>query len=141
MISYLSLFLAGFIAATLFPASSEVLLYSLLNNGDDPIYLWIAATAGNTLGATINYFLGRYFLHFKNRQWFPVKADQLDKYQHWFQRYGVWSLLFSWLPIVGDGFTLIAGTMKVPFQLFVLLVVLGKGARYAAIIYAFGYLN
>ncbi|MDG6778523.1 DedA family protein [Thiomicrorhabdus sp. zzn3] len=132
--AYLSLFLLSFLAATLIPAGSEVLLSSLLLEGYDPFSLWLWATLGNTLGAVVNYLLGRYLLHFQSRRWFPFKADSLHKSQAWFGRYGVWSLLFSWAPLLGDALTFIAGVMRVRFWLFLLLTALGKGARYAILV-------
>lgn len=134
MDAYLWLFLISFIAATLLPAGSEVLLGSLLLEGYEPWALWAWATAGNTLGAVVNYALGRYLLHFQNRRWFPFKADSLHKSQTWFNKYGVWSLLFSWLPLLGDALTFIAGIMRVHFGLFVVLTFIGKGVRYAVLV-------
>ncbi len=128
---YLGLFLVAFLAATLLPAYTEVLFVGLLAAGYDPWALWAWATAGNTLGAAVNWLLGRYLLHYQDRSWFPFKPDTLGLAQGWFQRYGVWSLLLSWAPIVGDSLTFIAGLMGVRFSLFLLLTALGKGARYA----------
>ena len=128
---YFGLFLVAFLAATLLPAYSEVLFVGLLVAGYDPLALWAWATAGNTLGAAVNWLLGRYLLHYQDRSWFPFKPDTLGLAQGWFQRSGVWSLLFSWAPIVGDALTFIAGLMGVRFPLFLLLTALGKGARYA----------
>ena len=128
---YLGLFLVAFLAATLLPAYSEVLFVGLLAAGYDPWALWAWATVGNTLGAAVNWLLGRYLLHYQDRSWFPFKPDTLGLAQGWFQRYGVWSLLLSWAPIVGDSLTFIAGLMGVRFSLFLLLTALGKGARYA----------
>lgn len=128
---YLGLFLVAFLAATLLPAYSEVLFVGLLAAGYDPLALWAWATAGNALGAAVNWLLGRYLLHYQDRSWFPFKPDSLGLAQGWFQRYGIWSLLFSWAPIVGDTLTFIAGLMGVRFPLFLLLTALGKGARYA----------
>lgn len=128
---YLGLFFVAFLAATLLPAYSEVLFVGLLAAGYDPLALWAWATAGNTLGAAVNWLLGRYLLHYQDRSWFPFKPDSLGLAQGWFQRYGIWSLLFSWAPIVGDTLTFIAGLMGVRFPLFLLLTTLGKGARYA----------
>lgn len=131
---YLGLFLVAFLAATLLPAYSEVLFVGLLAAGYDPLALWAWATAGNTLGAAVNWLLGRYLLHYQDRSWFPFKPDTLGLAQRWFQRYGVWSLLLSWAPIVGDSLTFIAGLMGVRFSLFLLLTALGKGARYAMMV-------
>ena len=128
---YLGLFFVAFLAATLLPAYSEVLFVGLLAAGFDPLALWAWATAGNTLGAAVNWLLGRYLLHYQDRSWFPFKPDSLGLAQGWFQRYGIWSLLFSWAPIVGDTLTFIAGLMGVRFPHFLLLTALGKGARYA----------
>ncbi len=128
---YLGLFLVAFLAATLLPAYSEVLFVGLLAAGYDPLALWAWATAGNTLGAAVNWLLGRYLLHYQDRSWFPFKPDTLGLAQGWFQRYGIWSLLLSWAPIVGDTLTFVAGLMGVRFTLFLLLTALGKGTRYA----------
>ena len=131
---YLGLFLVAFLAATLLPAYSEVLFVGLLAAGYDPVALWAWATAGNTLGAAVNWLLGRYLLHYQDRSWFPFKPDTLGLAQGWFQRYGIWSLLLSWAPIVGDTLTFIAGLMGVRFTLFLLLTALGKGTRYAILL-------
>ena len=131
---YLGLFAVAFLAATILPAYSEVLFAALLAGGYDPLALWAWATAGNTLGAAVNWLLGRYLLHFRDRRWFPFEPGALGPAQRWFQRYGVWSLLFAWAPVGGDALTFIAGFMRVRFDLFFLLTALGKGARYAIVI-------
>lgn len=132
---YLSLFFSGLLAATLFPASSEVLLLALLQQGYNPLWLFIAATAGNTLGSCVNWYLGLKLLHFSHKRWFPVSQQALQKAQQQFQRFGSWSLLFAWLPVVGDPLTLVAGVLKVRFVVFLPLVLLGKAARYALLIW------
>lgn len=133
--SYLLLFGSAFLAATVLPFSSEVVLFALLREGGDPFALVVVATLGNTLGAVVNWLLGRYLLHFRDRRWFYFSAAQIDNAQCWFQRYGIWSLLFAWLPIGGDGLTLIAGIMKVRLSVFLLLVGTGKALRYVSIVY------
>lgn len=139
---YLSLFFSALIAATLFPLSSEALLATLLYQKYSPILLWIVATSGNTLGSCINWYLGKACLHWRDKKWFPVNAKQLAKAQQQFERYGVYSLLFSWLPIIGDPLTFIAGIMRISFWKFVVLVALGKGLRYAVVIaVAMGFLS
>ena len=132
--AYLSLFISALIAATLFPLSSEALLATLLYQELSPFLLWLAATSGNTIGSCINWYLGRACLHWQDKKWFPVNADQLAKAQQQFEHYGVYSLLFSWLPIIGDPLKFIAGIMRVPFWTFIVLVALGKGLRYAVVI-------
>jgi membrane protein YqaA with SNARE-associated domain len=137
---YLGLFAAAFIAATLLPFYSEVALAGLQIAGYDPLLLWCWATAGNTLGAAVNWALGRWLLRFQDRDWFPFRAERLGVAQHWYRRWGVWSLLLAWLPVGGDALTFIAGIMRVPFGLFFLLTALGKGARYAVVLGAIGWL-
>lgn len=132
---YFSLFATGFIAATLFPASSEILLLALYQQDYIVWVLWLAATTGNTLGSCLNWFLGREILRFRHKRWFPVGPEQLQRAEQQFNRYGVWSLLLAWLPIVGDPLTFIAGSLRVRFDLFIVLVAIGKGLRYAALIF------
>lgn len=134
MKAYLGLFATAFLAATILPAYSEVVFAGMLAIGHDPLALWAWATAGNTLGAAINWMLGRYFLHFEDRRWFPFKKKNLHRVQDSFQRYGVWSLLFAWLPVGGDALTFIAGVMRVRFAIFFLLTGIGKGVRYAILL-------
>lgn len=130
---YAGLFLTALLAATILPFYSEVLFLGLLAAGYDPAFTWLSATLGNSIGAAINWVLGRYLLQFQERRWFPFKGASLARAQRWFQRFGVWSLLFSWLPIGGDALTFIAGMMRVGFGLFFTLTLIGKGARYAAL--------
>ena len=134
MTSYISLFAVSFLAATILPAYSEVLFAALQTQGYDPWLLLAWATAGNTLGACVNWVLGRYLLHFQDRKWFPFREKHLGHAQRWFNKYGVWSLLMAWAPIGGDALTFIAGMMRVRFPVFVLLTGLGKGARYAGVL-------
>ena len=134
MTTYLGLFTAAFLAATILPAYSELLFATLLSAGYDPLALWCWATAGNTLGSAVNWLLGRYMLHFQQQRWFPFRPERLGAAQRWFQRYGVWSLLLAWLPVGGDALTFIAGMMRVKFPLFLGLTFIGKGARYALLL-------
>lgn len=135
--SYLILFLSAFGAATLLPLSSEVTLVALLSQPHSALLLWLVATSGNTLGSVVNWVCGKYFVHFKSRSWFPFSASALLRSQNWFQRYGVWTLLFAWLPVVGDGLTFVAGVMRVRFVWFFLLTAFGKAVRYAVVIAVF----
>lgn len=132
--SYLTLFGSAFLAATFLPFYSEVILIALLVQGEPPWLLWAVATAGNTLGAAVSWLMGRYLLHYQDRRWFPFSAATLAKVQPWFQRYGVWTLLFAWLPLGGDALPFIAGIMRVHPLLMLALCGLGKGARYAVIV-------
>ena len=69
-------------------------------------------------------------MRFRGRRWFPASQSQLDKAQRWYHRYGRWSLLGSWLPLVGDPLTVVAGVLKEPLVPFLILVTIAKGARY-----------
>ena len=133
--SFLLLFASAFLAATILPFYSEVILFALLREGGDPITLVAIATLGNTLGAVVNWVLGRYLLHFQDRRWFYFSSAQIEKAQQWFQRYGFWSLLLAWMPVGGDALTLIAGIMNVRMWLFLLLVGTGKALRYISVVY------
>lgn len=129
--SYLGLFLAAFAAATLLPMQSEAALAAMLvSELYLPMALVAVATAGNVLGSVVNWFLGRGVEHFKHKRWFPVSESKLEKTQAFYQRYGYWSLLLSWVPIIGDPITLVAGVMREPLWRFTLLVTLAKGGRY-----------
>lgn len=138
MIAYLLLFGSSFLAATILPFYSEVLLFALLRDGGDPWMLVAVATLGNTLGAVVNWVLGLYILRFQHKRWFYFSQKQISKAQAWFQRYGVWTLLLAWLPIGGDPLTLIAGIMRVKIVPFLLLVGLGKGLRYVFVVWIAG---
>lgn len=140
MEAYLGLFAAAFVAATLLPFYSEMALAGLQSAGYDSLVLWCWATAGNTLGAAVNWTLGRWLLNFQQRRWFPFKPAQLGLAQRWYQRWGVWSLLLAWLPVGGDALTFIAGIMRVHFTLFFILTATGKGLRYAAVLGITGWL-
>lgn len=132
--SYEGLFLAAFVAATLLPAQSELVLSTLLlSGGHSPFWLIAVATAGNVLGAAVNWLLGRYFHHCRDRRWFPVKGESLAKAERWYGRYGRWTLLLSWMPVIGDPLTLVAGLLKEPLPSFLLLVTVAKLGRYLAV--------
>jgi len=133
--AYLLLFGSAFLAATILPFYSEVVLFALLRDGGDAMALVTVATLGNTLGAVVNWQLGRYLLRFQDRRWFYFSRAQVSRAQHWFQRYGFWSLLMAWAPVGGDALTLVAGIMNVRLRLFLVLVGAGKALRYVSVVY------
>ena len=131
MLSEWALFLSAFGAATLLPLQSEAVLVGLLVRDPQAVVsLLLIATAGNVLGSIVNWLLGRGIEHLRDRRWFPFKPAQLEKAQQRYQRYGQWSLLLSWMPVIGDPLTLIAGIMREPFWRFLLLVTVAKAGRY-----------
>lgn len=135
--AYAGLFAASFLAATVFPFQSELVLVGLLLSGDYPWPVLLAvATVGNVLGAVVNWALGRFFICFKDRRWFPVKPETYAKVERWYGRYGVWSLLLAWLPVLGDPLTVVAGALRANLTLFLVLVTVGKLGRYAVLVAA-----
>lgn len=131
--AYAGLFIAAFVAATLLPAQSEAVLVGLLQAGYRPWLLVAVASVGNVLGSIVNWYLGRGIDRYSDRPWFPVKPAALARATRWYRRYGRWSLLLSWLPIVGDPLTLVAGVMRERIGVFVALVALAKTGRYVAL--------
>jgi membrane protein YqaA with SNARE-associated domain len=128
---YAGLFAVAFVAATILPAQSEAALVGLIVADARPVALLVAAASlGNTLGAVVNWALGRGVERFSDRRWFPVGRSQLDRATGWYHRWGRWSLLFSWAPIVGDALTVAAGVLREPFWSFLLLVAIAKTGRY-----------
>jgi membrane protein YqaA with SNARE-associated domain len=127
---YAGLFLSAFVAATIFPMQSEAVLVSLLLSGHPPWLVVAIASLGNVLGSLVNWGLGRWIERMRGRQWFPVKDRDLERAQAWYHRYGKWSLLLSWMPIIGDPLTVIAGVLREPLRVFVPIVTVAKLGRY-----------
>lgn len=131
MISYVGLFFSALVAATIIPMQSEAVLVGLLATSEQPaMMLILVATVGNVLGAVINWWLGRYLLNLRGKRWFPSSQSQIARAQIWYRRYGRWTLLGSWLPLVGDPITVVAGVMREPLISFLLLVSFAKALRY-----------
>ena len=131
--AYAGLFAAALVAATILPMQSEAALVALLLSGYSPWALLIVASIGNVLGSVINWLLGRGIERYRDRRWFPANEAALSRAQGWYQRYGKWSLLLSWAPVIGDPLTVIAGVMREPLPVFVLLVAIAKVGRYAVL--------
>lgn len=127
---YAALFAVAFGAATILPLQSEAMLTGLLLADYSPLWLIAIASVGNVLGSTVNWVIGRQVERFKDRRWFPVKDAQLQRAQCWYQRYGKWSLLLSWVPVIGDPLTVVAGVLREPLPMFLLLVTIAKVGRY-----------
>ncbi len=130
---YPALFALSFLAATLLPLGSEWLLVALLLNRHDPLASVVVATAGNYLGACTTWLIGMYGGSWLIRSALRIDEQAENRARQLYARYGAWSLLFSWLPVVGDPLCLIGGVLRVGFGRFSLLVGTGKLARYAAV--------
>ncbi|TPW33462.1 DedA family protein [Martelella alba] len=132
--AYAGLFLTALIAATILPMQSEAALAGLIITGKFPVWaLVLTASIGNIIGSLINWCLGRGIERFRDRRWFPVSPAALARAQNWYQRYGKWSLLLSWAPVIGDPITVVAGVLREPLATFTLLVTLAKVGRYIII--------
>ena len=131
---YFGLFASAVLAATVLPGASEILMLGLFAKGLDGFTLWLVATTGNVLGSMLNWWLGSAAVHYADRRWFPVSPAQLEKAQGWFRRWGQPSVLLSWVPGIGDAFTVAAGAMRMPLLTFVAFVAIAKGGRYAVVL-------
>ena len=130
------LFLSALISSTLMPGGSEGLLWYRLREGGDPTHLVAIATLGNVLGSLITYAFGRLGNLAAHRRWLRMDDRAMARAERWFARFGQPSLLFAWLPVIGDPLCLVAGLLRSPLGMFILLVTLGKAARYTALAWA-----
>jgi membrane protein YqaA with SNARE-associated domain len=135
-VSFLSLFLTSFASATLLPGGSEALFIYFLSEHLNPFVLLLVATLGNTLGSFVNYILGKYATDFALSKGY-MKEKHLTKASALFETYGAWSLLFSWLPIIGDPLTFIAGVVRYAWWKFLIIVAFAKLARYVFVYLGF----
>lgn len=133
---YPALFFLSFLASTLIPLGSEWLLVTLVVQGFAPLPVVLVASVGNFLGACTSYVIGVYGSAFLTAKILRMNEQDCARAERFFTRYGSWSLLLSWLPVIGDPLCLVAGMLKVAFGRFALLVVTGKVARYAAVAWA-----
>lgn len=134
--SYWGLFLASFLAATILPFSSEVVLGYLLTHDFSPYVTVFVATSGNVLGSVVNYGLGVLGNRIVLNKFFKLSDREIGKAENRFKKYGVFSLLFAWVPIIGDPLTVAAGALKINFILFLFLVSIGKFLRYVFVAWA-----
>lgn len=126
---YLILFITSLISATLFPLGSEALLIYDIKEGHNIFLLLLFATIGNSLGSVINYFLG-----LKGEEYLLkkslIKESYIIKCKNYFDKYGLYTILFSWLPIIGDPITFVAGILKYDLKIFLIFVIIAKFSRY-----------
>ncbi len=131
---YLSLFVTSFLAATILPMSSEAVLAGLLAASSEPWAILIAiASAGNILGSLTNWGIGRGLAMAREHPRFPVDREKLARAEGWYRRWGCWSLLLSWVPVIGDPLTIAAGFLREPFWIVLALVSIAKIGRYLVI--------
>ncbi len=136
---YLTLFGVTFLSATLLPLGSEALLLYDVSQGYPIWLLWGVATVGNTLGSVVNYWFGYQGEAYLERKGY-ITQSKIDKAHRHFEQWGGWVLLLSWMPLIGDPLTFVAGVLRYGFVRFLLIVTLAKGVRYAVLVggYVFG---
>jgi len=130
---HIGLFIAAFLAATVLPLSSEIVLSALLLNGLSPVTLVLTATAGNVLGSLTNYGLGFWANRVVIKKWSGMSEDDFARAEQRFVKYGIISLFFAWVPVIGDPLTVMAGVLRVRLPWFLILVTAGKFLRYVVI--------
>ena len=131
---YITLFVVSFLAATLLPLGSEALLLYDISQNYSLLLLWSFATVGNTLGSMLNYWLGlkgEAYLEKKGH----LSVQKMEKAKRFFAKYGGWTLLLSWAPVIGDPLTFVAGVLSYNFKCFSLIVFVAKGIRYGVLVW------
>ncbi len=142
LLAHLALAASAFLSATLLPGTSEAALVATVTEWPGAmVSLFLVATAANTAGSIVNWWLGGHVERFAGARWFPVSPERLEKAQDLAKRYGWWTLLLAWIPVLGDPLTLAAGLMRVRFLPFIVLVGTGKALRYAAILWGLSALS
>ena len=129
--AYGGLFLTAFAAGSILPVQSEAVMASMMVMGDWSVWMLIlVASLGNTGGSMTNWYLGKTIEKYEHRKWFPAKPEQMARAHAWYEKYGRAALLLSWVPILGDGLTVVAGVMQEKLSVFTGIVFIGKAARY-----------
>ncbi|ACV26655.1 YqaA family protein [Kangiella koreensis] len=129
-LGYVGLFIAAFLAATILPLSSELVLTALLFKGLSPELLVLVATIGNVLGSLTNYGLGYWASKTVIQKWLRMSESEFVRAEERFKKYGIVALLFAWVPVIGDPLTVMAGILRIRLLWFLILVTLGKFLRY-----------
>ncbi len=130
----IGLFLSAVASATILPGSSEAVLAGIVAFGSSNVILAIAvATIGNTLGSVVNWWMGRFVTRWQDHPRFPLSPLQYERYAAAYRKWGIWSLLLSWTPVIGDPLTVVAGIMRTPLRIFIPLVLLAKALRYIVV--------
>ncbi|RMG90099.1 MAG: DedA family protein [Chloroflexi bacterium] len=127
---YFGLFIISFLASTLLPLSSEVVVISMAALGYDLWLITLFATAGNFLGSLVNYYVGRKGSQFIFSRYIQIDPTTWAKAERFYKRWGVIALFFSWVPIIGDPLTAVAGAFHINLRVFTFWVILGKALRY-----------
>ncbi|MBN1406535.1 MAG: DedA family protein [Calditrichaceae bacterium] len=133
----IGLFTAAFFAATILPLSSEALLLFIIASGDQIMIPVLVASMGNIAGSFLNYYLGWKGNRLILNKFFRLTDDEIEKASQRFVKYGSFSMLFAWVPVIGDPLTVVAGIFKMNIWLFTILVAIGKFSRYLILALSF----
>ncbi len=134
---YLGLFVGAFLAATVIPFSSDVMLVALLAVGADPVIATVVATLGNWLGGLVSYWMGYIGKWEWLEKYMRVKQSTLEKQKRWVDKFGAALALFSWLPGIGDVLAIALGFYRLPLRTTAIYMLIGKGARF--VVWTIGY--
>lgn len=132
-LGYLGILIATFLAATILPAPSEIIIIVAFQAELTVPYVIIIATIGNSLGSFTNYYIGRFGVKLLNSK---NKIFKEKRKQYWIKKsdkYGYWLGILAWLPIVGDPLIILLGTLKVKYKPLFITITAGKLIRYLII--------
>lgn len=132
---YLGMFLSAFLASTIIPLSSDLVLIGLLQTDSNPLYLFLLATMGNSLGGMTSFWFGRLGRWDWLLRYFGVRPEKVLKWGSWTQRYSPLLAFFSWIPVLGDVFCIALGYFRSNWKISFFSMTIGKALRYAIIIY------
>lgn len=129
---YIGLFIGAFLAATVIPFSSDVMLVGMLAAGANPYIAIIVATVGNWAGGLTSYYVGWLGRWEWIEKWLRVSREKLERQRDKVARYGSLLALMTWMPFIGDIMAVALGFYKVDFRRSAIYMFIGKGARFIA---------
>jgi membrane protein YqaA with SNARE-associated domain len=135
---YWGMFLAAFLAGSVFPFSSEAVILALMATGLDPWQLMIYGTIGNVLGSVVNYAIGRMGKMEWIEKYLHVKKKDLDRAHRFLAGHGAWMGFFAFLPVLGSAITIALGLMRSNVIITFIAITIGKIFRYVILIYSAG---
>lgn len=134
------MFISSFLAGSILPFSSEVVMAGLQVAGASPVGLFIGGTLGNTLGTLVNYWIGSLGKEEWITKYLKLPPAKLEKGKQYVVKYGAWAGILTWLPILGEALAVAMGYLRTPLWFSILAMLVGKGARYAVILFLIGQL-
>ncbi len=135
---YLGLFFGTFLAATVVPLASDVLLVGMLVAGGNPLTTIVVATLGNWMGGLTSYWVGYAGKWEWIERWFRVRREKIERHSEAMRRWGSLMALLTWLPVVGDVMAIALGFYRVNFWKMAFFMLIGKGARFVMWAWLYG---